>query len=122
MDFELPQKLPSWAASLGTLIDKEVLLVMRDSRVLCGSFRSYDQFGNILLESTRERHMSDGFYSDVALGTMIIRGDNMAMFGELDGSDFDAKLHRASLQKVLTSIDAQVPSNTTLDLGFLDDQ
>ena len=66
--------------------------------------------------------MSDGFYSDVALGTMIIRGDNMAMFGELDGSAFDAKLSRTSLNKVLSSIDAQVPSNTALDLGFLDDQ
>jgi U6 snRNA-associated Sm-like protein LSm1 len=119
MDFDLPPKLPSWAASLGTLIDTELLLILRDGRILCGSFRSYDQFGNILLEGTRQRHMTDGLYADVALGTMIIRGDNVAMFGELDETMFDQKMSRSSVKKVLLSMEAQTVS---LDLGFLDDQ
>ena len=63
--------------------------------------------------------MTDGLYADVALGTMIIRGDNVAMFGELDESMFEQNMNRSSVKKVLLSMEAQAVS---LDLGFLDDQ
>jgi len=121
MDFELPPKLPSWAASLGTLLDTEMLLVLRDRRIICGSFRSYDQFGNILLESTRERHIVEGSYADVALGTMIIRGENVAMFGELDETLFDQKLIKSDLRTVF-ALEAQAAQPANVDLGFLDEQ
>ena len=118
---DLPPKLPSWAASLGTFIDEELLLILRDSRILCGTFRSYDQFGNILLEGTRERHIVDGSYADIPLGTMIIRGDNVAMFGDLDELRFDQKVNNTSLKNIF-NMEAQLASSATLDLGFLDDQ
>ena len=114
---DLPPKLPSWAASLGTFIDSELLLILRDSRMLCGTFRSYDQFGNILLEGTRERHIVDGSYADIPLGTMIVRGDNLAMFGDIDEAHFDRKVQKTSLKHIF-NMEAQLASSATLDLGF----
>lgn len=72
------------AASLVDQLDKRILIVLRDGRHLVGILRSFDQFSNMVLEDTHERHVANGLRSDMALGLFIVRGDNIVLLGELD--------------------------------------
>ncbi|ETL31674.1 hypothetical protein, variant 1 [Phytophthora nicotianae] len=58
-------------------------MVLRDGRHLVGYLRSFDQYSNIILEDTFERHVAGGLFCDIELGLNIIRGDNIVLLGEL---------------------------------------
>ncbi|RSH93120.1 Sm-like protein [Saitozyma podzolica] len=72
------------SGSLVDLVDKKVLVILRDGRKLLGLFRSYDQFANFLLESTVERLHYKLEYADRDLGVLLIRGENVVALGEID--------------------------------------
>ncbi|KAL1412591.1 hypothetical protein Q8F55_000338 [Vanrija albida] len=72
------------SGSLVDLVDKKVLVVLRDGRKLIGVLRSYDQFANFLLESAVERLHFKFEYSDVDIGVLLIRGENVVALGEVD--------------------------------------
>ncbi|CAI5716794.1 unnamed protein product [Hyaloperonospora brassicae] len=90
-------------SSLFQQLDKQVLMVLRDGRHLVGYLRSFDQYSNIILEDTFERHVADGLFCDIELGLNIIRGDNIVLVGELDSDKERAQPHlkRVELEKVL---------------------
>ena len=50
------------AASLIEDLDKRILVVLRDGRHLVGTFRSFDQYLNLVLEDTYERVLLPGMY------------------------------------------------------------
>ena len=70
-------------ASLAGALDKTLLLVLRDGKLLLGSLASYDQFGSIILEGARERVCAGGVFADVPVGLLLIRGENIAVIGEI---------------------------------------
>jgi U6 snRNA-associated Sm-like protein LSm1 len=122
---ESPQSLPGWASSFDDMIDKRVMTILSDGRKLVGYLRSYDQFANVLIDEAYERHVIDSLYSDVFLGVMIIRGENMALLGEVSQAE---SLVEVPLDVVLRrQAEAQESSNdhggrgVNVDLGFLDD-
>uniref|UniRef100_M4C101 U6 snRNA-associated Sm-like protein LSm1 n=2 Tax=Peronosporaceae TaxID=4777 RepID=M4C101_HYAAE len=90
-------------SSLFQQLDKQVLMVLRDGRHLVGYLRSFDQYSNIILEDTFERHVADGLFCDIELGLNIIRGDNIVLVGELDSDKERDQPHlkRVELEKVL---------------------
>ncbi len=68
-----------------------MLVVLRDGRHLHGLLRAYDQFANIVLHDTIERVYSSpsdgadnrkGGVASTAIGTLVIRGENVALLGE----------------------------------------
>jgi len=78
---------PLWSTATISLIeevDKRVLLVLRDGRKLVGTFRSFDQFANMVFEDVIERIFVDNKYCEKKLGTFIIRGENIVILGEID--------------------------------------
>uniref|UniRef100_A0A7S0ZW15 U6 snRNA-associated Sm-like protein LSm1 n=1 Tax=Noctiluca scintillans TaxID=2966 RepID=A0A7S0ZW15_NOCSC len=89
-----------WASNLSENVDKKLLVLLRDGRKLIGWLRTFDQFANLLLENTVERHIlcDERKYADVYLGAMLIRGENVCLFGEIDG---DVGLSEAPLPYVL---------------------
>ncbi|WVN87442.1 uncharacterized protein L203_102623 [Cryptococcus depauperatus CBS 7841] len=72
------------SGSLVDLVDKKVLVVLRDGRKLIGVFRSYDQFANFLLESCIERLHYKLEYADKDIGVLLVRGENVVALGEID--------------------------------------
>lgn len=87
------------AASLLDLTDKKLMVALRDGRKLFGILRSWDQFANLVLQSTVERtfvppdavpadHPSAaekrGLYADIPRGVFIVRGENVMLMGEID--------------------------------------
>lgn len=48
------------AASIIEQIDTRLLIILRDGRNLIGTLRSFDQYMNLVLENTVERHYFEG--------------------------------------------------------------
>merc|ERR1719329_1095822 len=71
-------------ASLVEDLDKRVLVTLRDGRHFVGMMRSFDQYGNVMLEDTFERHVVGNVYADERVGLYVIRGENLVLLGELD--------------------------------------
>eukprot|EP00922_Rhytidocystis_sp_ex-Travisia-forbesii_P003234 GHVS01004738.1.p1 GENE.GHVS01004738.1~~GHVS01004738.1.p1 ORF type:complete len:253 (-),score=76.10 GHVS01004738.1:218-976(-) len=114
--------IPNWVSSLEEDLDCKVMIVLRDDRKLLGYLRSFDQFGNLVTEDTKERFVATvtakadaatnfihavaeggggaevvsssvqqqhsekryGIYADVQLGTVIVRGENIVLFGVVE--------------------------------------
>ncbi|PHH62755.1 hypothetical protein CDD81_6743 [Ophiocordyceps australis] len=92
---QLPPQMFTTAAQLLDLTDKKLMVVLRDGRKLIGILRSWDQFANLVLQSTTERifapvsKTSDsdaayGIYADIVHGVFLVRGENVLLLGEID--------------------------------------
>lgn len=74
----------NWITSLEEELDKKVLVILRDGKKLIGMLRTFDQFGNLMLERCFQQIVVNKYYADVYQGLMIIRGENILLFGALD--------------------------------------
>ncbi|KAH8678067.1 hypothetical protein BX600DRAFT_431370 [Xylariales sp. PMI_506] len=92
---QLPPQMFTTAAQLLDLTDKKLLICLRDGRKLTGILRSWDQFANLVLQSTIERiyvplpdatEASEikGYYADKPHGIFLVRGENVLLLGEID--------------------------------------
>ena len=63
-------------------------------------FRTFDQFANLLVEHIVERHIifEEKVYADIYLGTMLIRGENVCLFGEVDPERQDGLREAVALE------------------------
>ncbi|BFZ53095.1 hypothetical protein PYCC9005_000118 [Savitreella phatthalungensis] len=116
-------------------VDKKMMLVLRDNTTLFGVLRSFDQFGNLVLQDSYERIYVDDCYADIPKGLFLIRGENLVMMGEIDLDDEDdIPQTKISHEKALTALadrsNAKLKDNATKNsvmhkLGFaaeLDDR
>jgi len=75
--------------SLAEHLDRNIMLVLRDGRVLIGTLSSYDQYGSIVLSNSKERLVAKNKFADVDMGLYMIRGENIMLLGEVD-AELDA--------------------------------
>ncbi|EDQ91046.1 uncharacterized protein MONBRDRAFT_20273 [Monosiga brevicollis MX1] len=94
----MPSTISATAALIDEL-DKKLICVLRDGRKLIGYLRSVDQFANLVLQDTVERYYVGNEYGDVPVGIYIIRGENVALLGEMDAS--------ADQSRFLKQVDAE---------------
>jgi len=89
-------------ASLLDELDKKLLVVLRDSRTLIGFLRSIDQFSNLLLHQTIERIYVKDKYGDIPRGIFLIRGENVALCGEIDEfKEMNSRLKQVPIEEIL---------------------
>ncbi|OAA46211.1 small nuclear ribonucleoprotein (LSM1) [Metarhizium rileyi] len=91
---QLPPQMFTTAAQLLDLTDKKLMVALRDGRKLIGVLRSWDQFANLVLQSTTERIFApkpgtdastpEGYYADIPHGIFLVRGENVLLLGEID--------------------------------------
>ncbi|KAI2468268.1 hypothetical protein F4781DRAFT_276179 [Annulohypoxylon bovei var. microspora] len=91
---QLPPQMFTTAAQLLDLTDKKLLVCLRDGRKLTGVLRSWDQFANLVLQSTVERiyattsdpaeSQPKGIFADQSHGIFLVRGENVLLLGEID--------------------------------------
>ncbi|KAK6197734.1 Mitotic exit network component [Pestalotiopsis sp. IQ-011] len=92
---QLPPQMFTTAAQLLDLTDKKLIICLRDGRKLTGILRSWDQFANLVLQSTIERIYAPlpeaaedspvkGYYADKTHGIFLVRGENVLLLGEID--------------------------------------
>lgn len=63
-------------SGLALYVEKQVLLVMQDGRVIVGQLRGYDPQGSLILSDSIERIFSpEDPVEEVPLGLHVVRGD-----------------------------------------------
>lgn len=63
--------------------------------------RSFDAFGNLVIQNTVEKIYLDGKYAETKRGVWIIRGENVALVGEIDLAKEEAlESHLSTLEKI----------------------
>ncbi|KRZ73777.1 N-alpha-acetyltransferase 38, NatC auxiliary subunit [Trichinella papuae] len=80
------------AAALEPFLEKLVSIITGDGRHIVGIMKGFDQTINLVLEDSHERvySMNHGV-EQVPLGLYVIRGENIAVVGEID-EDLDKRL------------------------------
>ena len=58
---------------LEKLANSKIVLRLKDGRILIGKLTGWDQFMNIILENTQEKHGD----TERRLGTILLRGNNV---------------------------------------------
>lgn len=81
---------------LETFMNKVISVITGDGRNIIGLMKGFDQTINIILENSHERVYSEtSGVSQIPLGLYIVRGDNVAVIGEVDeGMDRQLDLDR----------------------------
>jgi len=75
-----------------------VSVVTCDGRNIVGTLKGFDQATNVVLHGSHERIFSpDEGGSKIDLGLYFLRGDNIAVVGELD-DELDGELNLAALR------------------------
>ncbi|XP_065830105.1 U6 snRNA-associated Sm-like protein LSm8 [Oscarella lobularis] len=73
------------ASSLDSYVNHTVSVITNDGRVIVGLLKGFDQTVNIILDDSHERVFSaSAGIEQVNLGLYIVRGDNIAVIGEID--------------------------------------
>ncbi|KAG0030037.1 N(alpha)-acetyltransferase 38, NatC auxiliary [Podila clonocystis] len=66
-------------------VDQPVFVYLTDGRTLVGTFLGYDQAMNVILTDTHERLFSSTEpMKSVPIGVYVIRGETIAIIGQLD--------------------------------------
>ncbi|KAH7698979.1 U6 snRNA-associated Sm-like protein LSm8 [Aphelenchoides avenae] len=85
---------------LDSFMNKVISVITGDGRNIVGMMKGFDQTINLVLEDSHERVYSETTgVSQIPLGLYIVRGDNIAVIGEID-EDLDRRL---DLEKVLAA-------------------
>ncbi|XP_041457898.1 U6 snRNA-associated Sm-like protein LSm8 isoform X2 [Lytechinus variegatus] len=80
------------ASTLESYVNHTVSVITNDGRQIVGTLKGFDQTINLILDESHERVYSNtAGVEQVVLGLYIIRGDNIAVIGEVD-DDVDTGL------------------------------
>uniref|UniRef100_A0AC34QLD9 U6 snRNA-associated Sm-like protein LSm1 n=1 Tax=Panagrolaimus sp. JU765 TaxID=591449 RepID=A0AC34QLD9_9BILA len=112
---ELPEPFLPGAISLLDQLDKKMLLLLRDGKVLVGYLRTIDQFANLVLHNTVERIHVDNHYGDIQRGIYLVRGENVVLAGELDEEHRPNNLIKVSVDEILELQAKKIEQKRELD-------
>ncbi|XP_021709765.1 U6 snRNA-associated Sm-like protein LSm8 [Aedes aegypti] len=85
-------------SGLESYVNTTVSIITADGRNFVGTLKGFDQTINIILDESHERVYSmNAGIEQVVLGLHIIRGDNVAVIGQLDES-IDSKLDFSTIR------------------------
>ncbi|KAF7325725.1 U6 snRNA-associated Sm-like protein LSm8 [Mycena kentingensis (nom. inval.)] len=72
-------------SSLQGYVDRRVLMMLQDGRVIVGMMAGFDQKSNVVLSDSKERIYSmEAGVEEVPLGLYLVKGDMIVLIGELD--------------------------------------
>ncbi|XP_063705714.1 U6 snRNA-associated Sm-like protein LSm8 [Culicoides brevitarsis] len=85
------------ASGLESFVSSTVSVICQDGRNFIGTLKGFDQTVNIILDESHERVYSLNGIEQVVLGLHIIRGDNVAMIGQIDET-IDSRIDLSSIR------------------------
>eukprot|EP00300_Choanocystis_sp_HF-7_P001938 c11533_g1_i2.p1 GENE.c11533_g1_i2~~c11533_g1_i2.p1 ORF type:complete len:109 (+),score=28.55 c11533_g1_i2:41-328(+) len=92
-------------SALEDMVGHSVLVITNDGRVIVGELKGFDQTINVVLFDCHERvYSSDAGVEQASLGLQIIRGDNIAMIGEVDIEEDESINHAAIMAEPLKPV------------------
>ncbi|KAF7351262.1 U6 snRNA-associated Sm-like protein LSm8 [Mycena sanguinolenta] len=85
-------------SSLQGYVDRRVIVILQDGRVIVGVLAGFDQKSNIVLSDSKERIYSmDAGVEEVPLGLYLVKGDMIVLIGEVDDAVDQAVLRGHAL-------------------------
>ena len=85
-------------SALESFVNRMVCIITADGRNFIGTLKGFDQTINLILDDTHERVFSSNQgVEQVVLGLHIVRGDNIAIIGEVDEA-IDSRLELANMK------------------------
>ncbi|XP_077286109.1 U6 snRNA-associated Sm-like protein LSm8 [Arctopsyche grandis] len=85
-------------SGLESFVNRSVSIITADGRNFIGTLKGFDQSVNLVVEESHERVFSAGApAAQVVLGLHLIRGDNVAVVGQLDEAQ-DARVDLNTLR------------------------
>ncbi|XP_050314800.1 U6 snRNA-associated Sm-like protein LSm8 [Anthonomus grandis grandis] len=86
------------ASGLDSFVNHTVSIITSDGRNFIGTLKGFDQTINIILDESHERvYSTTTGIEQVMLGLHIIRGDNVAIIGQID-EDIDNRLNLTNIK------------------------
>ncbi|KAG8186133.1 hypothetical protein JTE90_022721 [Oedothorax gibbosus] len=86
------------ASTLDSYVNHTVSIITADGRNIVGTLKGFDQTINLILDESHERvYSSSQGIEQVVLGLYIVRGDNIAVVGEVD-DELDARLDLSNIK------------------------
>uniref|UniRef100_A0A1L8DGM2 U6 snRNA-associated Sm-like protein LSm8 n=1 Tax=Nyssomyia neivai TaxID=330878 RepID=A0A1L8DGM2_9DIPT len=86
------------SSGLESFINNTVSIITADGRNFVGTLKGFDQTINVILDESHERVFSPTTgIEQVVLGLHIIRGDNIAVIGQIDDA-VDSRLDFSSIR------------------------
>merc|ERR1712241_67878 len=83
---------------MGALVDQQIPVVTNDGRLFVGVLRGFDQTANVVLSDCQERVFdTEKGVEQVVLGLYVIRGDNIAVVGEVD-EEIDSRIDLSNIR------------------------
>lgn len=90
--------LPVMASILEPLVEQQISVVTNDGRLFVGVLRGFDQTSNVILSDCQERVFdTEKGVEQVVLGLYVIRGDNIAVLGEVD-EEIDSRIDLSNIR------------------------
>jgi len=86
------------ASGLESYVNHTVSVITADGRNFIGTLKGFDQTINIILDESHERVFSTtSGIEQIVLGLHIIRGDNIAVIGQIDDT-VDSRMDFSSIR------------------------
>ncbi|GIX70595.1 u6 snRNA-associated Sm-like protein LSm8 [Caerostris darwini] len=86
------------ASTLDSYVNHTVSIITADGRNIVGTLKGFDQTINLILDESHERvYSSSQGIEQVVLGLYIVRGDNVAVVGEVD-DELDKRLDLSNIK------------------------
>uniref|UniRef100_A0A0K8TQY9 U6 snRNA-associated Sm-like protein LSm8 n=1 Tax=Tabanus bromius TaxID=304241 RepID=A0A0K8TQY9_TABBR len=86
------------ATGLESFVNNTVSIITADGRNFVGTLKGFDQTINVILDESHERVFSTtSGIEQIVLGLHIIRGDNIAVIGQIDET-IDSRLDFQSIR------------------------
>ncbi|XP_014677696.1 PREDICTED: U6 snRNA-associated Sm-like protein LSm8 [Priapulus caudatus] len=86
------------ASALENFVNHTVSVITSDGRNIVGMLKGFDQTVNLILDESHERVYSTVTgVEQIVLGLYIVRGDNVAVVGEID-EDADKQLDLSTIK------------------------
>lgn len=88
----------SGETGLAPYVDTTISVITNDGRNIVGILRGFDQATNLILDECFERvYSTKSGVEQLVLGLYVVRGDNIAVIGEVD-DDLDSQLDYDSMR------------------------
>ncbi|ORY87785.1 hypothetical protein BCR37DRAFT_342569 [Protomyces lactucae-debilis] len=114
----LQNSLFTTSGALVNSVDKKMVLVLRDNTKLFGILRSFDQYGNLVLQDSFERIYVEDCFADIPKGVYLVRGENVVLMGEIDIDEEDnIKQIRISRDEAESRLKVQLKSRQQIEKG-----
>mmetsp|Transcript_817 Transcript_817/g.1901 ORF Transcript_817/g.1901 Transcript_817/m.1901 type:complete len:101 (-) Transcript_817:95-397(-) len=84
-------------AGLAPYIDSNVSIITNDGKHIVGILKGFDQATNLILEGSHERVYSPDGVEEHEIGLYLVRGDSIAVVGEMD-EELDSQIDLSAVR------------------------